>query len=227
MVTEAIYPSDALARTAARNALFALEVVEQDPADTTMQLARFLVLKTLDAEWTEEVVSLLARHPGAVGSWARLPLRGDPVAAGPWGAFRRDLYALLRRHCMTALLVRDDGAFCGLRLKCRTDTVWVAGRATVGRWDGAALMAKHDFDDQARHYLKRLSGATLVDCATRDAEIDRSLGLTDAVDRERRRLKIAEYRFRELVRDCCSDRRPNSALFARVRRAQPSPRVAL
>jgi hypothetical protein len=226
-VTEAIYPSDALALTAAQNALLTLDLVEQVPADSTGQLARFLVLKALDAEWTEEVSSLLASHPGAARSWAGLPLRGDPVAAGPWGDFRRALYALLRRHYMTALFLRDDGAFCGLRLKCRTDTVCVAGRATLGRWSGAALMIKHDFDDQTRHYLKRLSGATLVDCATKDGETDRTFGLTDAVARECRRLKIAEYRFRELVRDCCSDRRPSFALLARVRRAHPSRRVAL
>jgi hypothetical protein len=225
-VTEAIYPSSALARSAAQNAQLMLDLIERDLAESTRPLARFLVLKTLDAEWTREVSSLLAMHPGAVQNWSGLPLRGDPVAGGPWAAFRRELYALLRRHCMTALFLREDGAFCGLRLKCRTDAVQVAGRATLGRWDGAALMAKHDFDDQARHYLKRLSGATLVDCAIKDDDTDRASGLTEGVVRACLRLKMAEHRFRKLVSACCSDRRPNSALLGRVRRAQPSPGVA-
>jgi hypothetical protein len=221
-MTRAIKPRDSLARLAARNAALLQELLEPEGRDGKGEtLARFLLLKTFDIEWTEQVAGLLAMHPGAAVRYARMPLRGDPEASGDWGQFRRDLYRLLRRHYLNVLFLDGRGAFCGLRLRPRGHDVPVGGQARRGRWGMEALLAKHSFNEHTHHYLRRLSGATLKACASKRGGPRGSA--TPGRCNNFSQLRLAEFRLRKLVAACCWERRPAQELSLRSRRAGPSP----
>jgi hypothetical protein len=208
-MTIAVKPSDKLAKLAARNAMLLLSLASID--DTGSDFAsiwRLCALKTLDAGWTRDVSALLSKHPDAVERFGDLPLRGSPSGRGVKPDFRRELFALLDRHCFGALYLSSDGASCPLRLLPHVLHVQVGGRSHVGRWGGGpALCRKLGLPEHFQHYIRRLGGATAAECCRQASETLRAAELAAHKKQERR--------IRELVDGCCAERRPVPRTHAR------------
>jgi len=200
-MTGAIRPSDKMAKLAARNAELLLSLASIDDVGSQFgSVWRVLALKTLDAEWTREVSALLLEHPDAVERFAGLPLRGSRSGRRIAHAFRYELARLLDRHCVSALYLSSDGAFCPLRLPPHSLDVSVAGRSRVGRWGGGPTLCRQlGFPDHFQRYVRRLAGATAADCCERTVENLRAAELETH--------KKQDKRLRKLVDVCCSARR--------------------